>query len=55
MEPSTRKLVEQVGFSQPVRVDNGTQDMHNAKFKMHTLSPSPQLDEGRGVVHVGGR
>jgi NADH:ubiquinone oxidoreductase subunit 4 (subunit M) len=32
MEPAVRKVVEQVGFSQPVRVDHG-QEMQNAKVK----------------------
>jgi NADH-quinone oxidoreductase subunit M len=38
MEPSVRKVVEQVGFSQPVRVDNG-REMQNAKFKMQNTEP----------------
>jgi NADH-quinone oxidoreductase subunit M len=55
MEPSTRKLVEQVGFSQPVRVENRNNEMQPAKFKMQTPRASPQLGEVRGVVHASGR
>jgi len=54
MEPSAKKLVEQVGFSQPVRVDNGRQ-MQNAKFKMQTPSTAPQLSGVRNAVHASGR
>ena len=45
MEPAVRKVVEQVGFSQPVRVDNG-REMQNAKFKMQT----PNVSEATGEV-----
>jgi NADH-quinone oxidoreductase subunit M len=50
MEPSVRKVVEQVGYSQPVRVDNGPQKMQNAKFKMQTLNASPQPSDVRRAV-----
>ena len=54
MEPSVRKIVEQVGYSQPVRVENGNDEMQNAKFKMQTLSDSRQRGDVRRVVqHVG--
>jgi NADH-quinone oxidoreductase subunit M len=55
MEPSVRKIVEQVGYSQPVRVHNGNQEMQNATFKMRTLSAPPQRGEVRGVVHASRR
>jgi NADH-quinone oxidoreductase subunit M len=55
MEPSVRKMVEQVGYSQPVRVENRNREMQNAKVKMQTLSASPQLGDVRGVVQTSGR
>ena len=55
MEPSVRKMVEQVGYAQPVRVDNGNQEMQNAKFKMQTLSDSQEQGDVRRVVQQVGR
>jgi NADH-quinone oxidoreductase subunit M len=54
MEPSVRKVVEQVGYSQPVRVDNG-REMQNSKFKMQTPDASPQPGDVRRAVHTSGR
>jgi hypothetical protein len=39
MEPSVRRVVEQVRSVQPLRVDN---EMQNAKFKMQTARTLPQ-------------
>src|SRR5688500_10789516 len=50
MEPAVRKVVEQVGFSQPVRVDNG-REMRNAKFKVQTVKVPPQPSDVRRAVH----
>jgi NADH-quinone oxidoreductase subunit M len=54
MEPAVRKVVEQVGFSQPVRVDNG-REMRNAKFKVQTVKVPPQPSDVRRAVHEIGR
>jgi NADH-quinone oxidoreductase subunit M len=47
MEPSVRRLVEQVGSAQPVRVDNAVQ---NAEFRVQTETASPQRDDVRRAV-----
>jgi hypothetical protein len=36
MEPSARKIVEQVGYTQPVRVDNGEVERGQAKGNSQT-------------------
>jgi predicted TPR repeat methyltransferase len=55
MEPAAKKLVEQVGFSQPVRVENRIQEMQNAKFKMQTLNASTARGDGRDAGAATGR
>jgi NADH-quinone oxidoreductase subunit M len=55
MEPAAKKLVEQVGFSQPVRVENRNDEMQNAKFKMQRLSASTARSDVRDAVHTSGR
>jgi len=54
MEPSVRKMVEQVGYSQPVRVDNG-REMQNAKVKMQTLKPSSPGRDAQTASYRNGR
>jgi hypothetical protein len=50
MEPSVRKVVEQVQFAQPVRVRN---DIQNSKFKMQIQSaPEPRGDVRNAVNPV---
>ena len=52
MEPAVRKVVEQVQFSQPVRVD-GTREpgMQDSTFKMQTAKTSSQGGDVRPAVH----
>jgi NADH-quinone oxidoreductase subunit M len=54
MEPAVRKVVEQVGYTQPVRVEN-REEMQNAKFKMQTLNASTARGDGRDAVAATGR
>jgi hypothetical protein len=50
MEPSVRKVVEQVQFAQPVRVDNSIQ---NSKFKMQIqTAPKPRGDVRNAINPV---
>ena len=48
MEPSVRRVVEQVRSVQPLRVDN---EMQNAKFKMQTERTLPQPGEVRRALN----
>jgi NADH-quinone oxidoreductase subunit M len=54
MEPAVRKVVEQVGYTQPVRVEH-RQEMQNAKFKMQTLNASTARGDGRDAGAATGR
>jgi NADH-quinone oxidoreductase subunit M len=50
MEPAVRKVVEQIQFAQPVRVDN---EMQNSKFRMQKAEAAEhQRDDVRPAVNV---
>jgi len=44
MEPAARKIVEQVGYTQPVRVENRNNEMQKAKVNMQTSTASIARD-----------
>jgi len=48
LEPAVRKVVEQVQFAQPVRVDNSIQ---KSKFKMQTPDSSTPPGDVRNAVN----